>query len=75
MDEYPEVPQGKLLYGEETPDPDRKAALNYRLHLLLGPKHTVVCLDCPLHPRSCLPARRFVSGFTLTSPLCVSFTP
>ena len=73
MDEYREVPQGKLLYGEEIPDPDRKAALNYHLHLLPGLKHTVVCPECTLHPPSCLAAKRFVSGLTLTCPHCVSF--
>ena len=62
---------GEMPQGEEAPDPGRKPALNFPLHLLLGMKQTPLGPECPLQPRPCVPAGRFVSGLTQPSPHCV----
>lgn len=74
-------PQGKLLYGQEAADSDRKPGLNFKLHLLLGRKHRIdgLCscpgvLSSPCHPP---PPLSFQGGLCLIShglPLTVSHT-
>lgn len=65
------------------PDPNRKSLPITSLHLLSRPLAFLPwrscvppwCPDWPLQPSPpCSPARKFVSGLTLTSPHCVSGT-